>query len=402
MKGLKVADINKAAGLRLHRRGGEAPAKAGQQQPAALSKPGAAAAASKNKNKENAASAKPGNNNKAVRLPAVKAKPAVVDVPPAAAAVPATGNAADRCTESLKKKYSEVGDVDNESEDSRDCLLVSAYVKDIFTYLQQLEISAAAVRPDFLQSPSRLQITPRMRTILCDWLVQVHQRYTLLPESLYLTYHIIDAFMSSDAGASVKKSEFQLIGVSAMLLASKYEEIYPPNVADFVYITDQAFTAAEIRATEQRLLKQLNFFLGYPLPIHFLRRYSKVAAATPAVHEAAKYLAELARADYSAAHLPPSGLAAGAFCLARELLPSREGACGGSGWTDALEVFSGYSRQQLEPLVRQIAGLAVRAGDNAKYTAIRKKYSSSSGSMVSTWPELDGTGEALRSAAGLS
>ncbi|PAA64880.1 hypothetical protein BOX15_Mlig003039g1 [Macrostomum lignano] len=402
MKGLKVADINKAAGLRLHRRGGEAPAKASQQQPAALSKPGAAATASKNKNKENAASAKPGNNSKAVRLPAVKAKPAVVDVPPAAAAVPATGNAADRCTESLKKKYSEVGDVDNESEDCRDCLLVSAYVKDIFTYLQQLEISAAAVRPDFLQSPSRLQITPRMRTILCDWLVQVHQRFTLLPESLYLTYHIIDAFMSSDAGASVKKSEFQLIGVSAMLLASKYEEIYPPNVADFVYITDQAFTAAEIRATEQRLLKQLNFFLGYPLPIHFLRRYSKVAAATPAVHEAAKYLAELARADYSAAHLPPSGLAAGAFCLARELLPSREGACGGSGWTDALEVFSGYSRQQLEPLVRQIAGLAVRAGDNAKYTAIRKKYSSSSGSMVSTWPELDGTGEALRSAAGLS
>lgn len=66
-----------------------------------------------------------------------------------------------------------------------------------------------------------------------------------------------------------------MVGVTALLLASKYEEMYTPEVADFVYITDNAYTAAQIREMEMLMLRELNFDLGRPLPLHFLRRASK-------------------------------------------------------------------------------------------------------------------------------
>lgn len=65
------------------------------------------------------------------------------------------------------------------------------------------------------------------------------------------------------------------MGVTALLLASKYEEIFSPDVADFVYITDNAYTSGEVREMEIMILRELNFDLGRPLPIHFLRRASK-------------------------------------------------------------------------------------------------------------------------------
>ena len=71
------------------------------------------------------------------------------------------------------------------------------------------------------------------------------------------------------------KNKLQLVGVTAMWIAAKYEEMYAPEVADFVYITDSAYSKAEIRAMECHMLKTLDFQLGRPLSIHFLRRNSK-------------------------------------------------------------------------------------------------------------------------------
>lgn len=62
-----------------------------------------------------------------------------------------------------------------------------------------------------------------------------------------------------------------------MLVACKYEEMYAPEVGDFSYITDNAFTKSQILEMEQVVLRSLNFQLGRPLPLHFLRRASKVA-----------------------------------------------------------------------------------------------------------------------------
>jgi len=99
-------------------------------------------------------------------------------------------------------------------------------------------------------------INERMRSILIDWLVEVHLKFKLVPESLYLTVNLIDRYLERQ---QVNRSKLQLIGVTAMLIACKYEEIYPPIVKDFVYITDNAYTKEEILTMERSILQTLDF-----------------------------------------------------------------------------------------------------------------------------------------------
>lgn len=81
-------------------------------------------------------------------------------------------------------------------------------------------------------------INEKMRSILIDWLVEVHLKFKLLPETLFLTVNIIDRYLAKE---QVVRSKLQLVGVTSMLIASKYEEIYAPEVRDFEYITDKAY-----------------------------------------------------------------------------------------------------------------------------------------------------------------
>ena len=83
------------------------------------------------------------------------------------------------------------------------------------------------------------EINEKMRAVLISWLVEVHIKFKLLPETLFLTVNIIDRYTEK---RQVSRTNYQLLGVAAMLIASKYEEIYAPEVNDFVYMTDKAYT----------------------------------------------------------------------------------------------------------------------------------------------------------------
>eukprot|EP00091_Calanus_sinicus_P020568 TRINITY_DN568_c0_g1_i5.p1 TRINITY_DN568_c0_g1~~TRINITY_DN568_c0_g1_i5.p1 ORF type:complete len:116 (+),score=38.67 TRINITY_DN568_c0_g1_i5:34-348(+) len=80
-----------------------------------------------------------------------------------------------------------------------------------------------------------------MRGVLVDWLVEVQQQFRLLQETLFMTMSIIDRYLCLE-GKTVHRSQLQLVGVSAMFLAAKVEEIFAPEISDFVYITDNAYT----------------------------------------------------------------------------------------------------------------------------------------------------------------
>ena len=86
-----------------------------------------------------------------------------------------------------------------------------------------------------------------MRAILVDWIIEVHLKFKLLPETLFITVSLIDRYLEQ---IQIKRTNLQLVGVTAMLIASKYEEIYAPEVRDFVYITDNAYTKDEILLME--------------------------------------------------------------------------------------------------------------------------------------------------------
>jgi hypothetical protein len=99
-------------------------------------------------------------------------------------------------------------------------------------------------------------INESMRAILVDWLIDVHIKFKLLPETLYLTVNLIDRYLSIK---QVKRTKLQLVGVAALMVATKYEEIYPPTVKDFVYITDNAYKKDDILQMESCILSTLDF-----------------------------------------------------------------------------------------------------------------------------------------------
>lgn len=119
---------------------------------------------------------------------------------------------------------------------------------------------------------SQPEINERMRAILVDWLTEVHNKFELMPETLYLTVNIVDRYLATK---TVPRKELQLVGISAMLVASKYEEIWAPEVNDFVCISDKAYTHQQVLVMEKRILSGLEWNLTVPTPYVFLVRFIK-------------------------------------------------------------------------------------------------------------------------------
>ncbi|XP_028293490.1 G2/mitotic-specific cyclin-B2 isoform X2 [Gouania willdenowi] len=315
----------------------------------------------------------------AVRAAAPVARPVppvVVDTapPPVVTEEPADVSMKDG-EEMLCQAFSEVllavEDVDEQDDDQPQ--LCSQYVKDIYQYLHELE---QAVRADYMRG---YNITQQMRALLVDWLVQVHSRFQLLQETLYLTVAILDRFLQVQ---EVSRRKLQLVGVTAMLLACKYEEMFAPEVKDFAYITDNAYSTAQILVMEQLMFRGLKFQLGRPLPLHFLRRASKVANSDVERHTLAKYLMELTLLDYDMVHYRPSEVAAAALCLSQQLLD-------GLSWSPTQQHYSTYSEAHLKPLMQHIAKNVMMMNEGrTKFQAVKSKYSSSKLMKISLLPQL--------------
>lgn len=133
-----------------------------------------------------------------------------------------------------------------------------------------------------------------MRAILVDWLIEVHYKFKLLPETLFITVRIIDRYLEKQL---VLKSKLQLVGVTALLIASKYEEIYPPEVKDFVFITDNTYTKEDVLQMEYNILSTLQFDITFPTPHRFLERFMRVLGDDSQVASYAQFLMELSLID---------------------------------------------------------------------------------------------------------
>lgn len=126
--------------------------------------------------------------------------------------------------------------------------------------------------PRYLETMQR-DVNPKMRAILIDWLVEVAEEYKLCADTLYQCVNYIDRFLSLQV---TQRSQLQLVGVTCMWVAAKYEEIYPPNVADFCYITDNTYSRQQLVYMEEVVLKQLGYELTVPTSKTFLRRLLQV------------------------------------------------------------------------------------------------------------------------------
>ncbi|XP_073103936.1 cyclin-A3-1-like [Elaeis guineensis] len=258
-------------------------------------------------------------------------------------------------------------EVHSEAEDPQMCAF---YAPDIYQYLRSMEVESKR-RPlvNFIETVQK-DVTANMRGILVDWLVEVAEEYKLFSDTLYLTVSYIDRFLSYNA---LSRQKLQLLGVSCMLIASKYEEISPPHVEDFCYITDNTYTKQEVVKMESDILKFLNFEMGNPTIKTFLSIFTKAGQGDGnypnlQLEFLSNYLAELSLVDYSCVRFLPSVIAASAVFLARFTINPKV-----HPWSLPLQQQTGYKPSELKDCVCAIHDLQL----NRKWsslTAIREKY----------------------------
>ncbi|KAJ8412494.1 hypothetical protein AAFF_G00128300 [Aldrovandia affinis] len=255
----------------------------------------------------------------------------------------------------------------SQSEDdpssAQDVLTVAEYAEDIHQHMRDREVKCRP-KPGYIQKQP--DITNCMRVVLVDWLVEVGEEYKLCAETIYLAVNYMDRFLSY---MSVLRGKLQLVGTAAILLAAKYEEIYPPDVDEFVYITDDTYTRKQLLRMEHLLLKVLSFDMTVPTTHQFLRQFMVMEPVCTKTENLALYVAELSllEVDPFLLHFP-SKIAAAAYCLANYTLNK-------ALWPGSLCAFTGYTLAEIAPCLKDLHKLYLSA-DSRPQQGIREKYKS--------------------------
>lgn len=252
----------------------------------------------------------------------------------------------------------------------------------IYQHLHSLEVEQKRrPLPNYMEKV-QTDITIGMRETLVDWLVEVADEYKLTSDTLFLTVSYIDRFLSSNP---LSRNKLQLLGVSSMLVASKFEEISPPQVEDCCYITDNTYTKEEVVQMEKELLRFLNSDLTNPIPKAFLRILVRTAQGdcTPSCSSfeyLSWFLVELSLLDYSCLRFLPSMVAASAIFVARFTLEPEK-----HPWGLKMQCYSGYKPSELKDCVRAIHDLQLgRRASSSK--AVREKYTQHKFKSVAALP----------------
>jgi len=264
------------------------------------------------------------------------------------------------------------------------------YIEDIAKSLSQNEEKCVDLFPDPHYFPSQSDIRPRMRTRLFTWMTEVHMKYGMRRDViLWAAFQICDRYFSI---VDSHRDELQLIGCTALWIASKYHEIHPPLANDFVKISDNNFSKNDLFTMEARICKVLNYEFTIPNAFQYLDRYTDIALDS--VHEIkiknrvkwlARYGMERFNLHVHALEYCPSFLAAGALFAALKLTSYN--------WTKECELCSGYRIQNFltssgyEPNLFQMYKRAILDFDSDLHRPVVEKYRSSARGSVSTLRE---------------
>ncbi|KAL5370809.1 hypothetical protein DPSP01_014658 [Paraphaeosphaeria sporulosa] len=202
-----------------------------------------------------------------------------------------------------------------EDEDDEDKSL-SEYADEIFENMRSSE-KRMKPDPDYMSS----YIDWSKRSMLIEWLVQVHERFDFSPQTLFLCVNYLDRFLSVKM---IDEERLQLVGATALFLAAKFEGDCL-SLRDIVTLGKEAYSKKDVLQVERDFLRELDCAMNWPGPMSFLNRVSKVDSYDVEICTLAKYFLETTIVDELFVAYVPSFLAAGAYCLA--LLTLTEG-----GW----------------------------------------------------------------------
>jgi len=249
---------------------------------------------------------------------------------------------------------------DFDSECGNDPFQTPQYAQDIFLYFKERESKFIPRR----YMEHQTELTCDMRSVLVDWLVEVQESFELNHETLYSAVRLVDLYLSN---TTVNKENLQLVGTTAMLISSKFEERCPPCVDDFLYICDDAYTRRDLIQMEMSILKAVDFDIGLPLSYSFLRRYARVSKASMETLTLARFILETSLMDYDLLGVKDSLMAASALMLAFQMQNT-------SDWSPTLQYYSSFTKDDLRETTHRLLSMLVKLqAKNLK--TIRNKYS---------------------------
>ena len=206
-------------------------------------------------------------------------------------------------------------------------------------------------------------------------MAEVYVQLKLFSETYFLAVNIVDQVL---AKGPILRKKLHLIGVTALFVASKYEETWAPPLNDFRICCDFIFTEAEILSMESSILNRIDFNLSVPFPLPFLRRYSKAAYSDSVAHTMGKFITEMTCQNYCLLEFVPSQIAAASVLITRQIIGATP------LWNSNLKHYSGYEKDDIVRCANLILQVLQKEYTRNANCAIIKKYSEKKCLCVST------------------
>lgn len=238
---------------------------------------------------------------------------------------------------------------------------VPEFSLNIREFLQKKELFFQA---DPLYIERQSDLTEKMRTILVDWLIDVHLKFKLLPNTLFLTVNLIDRYLSKQ---QISRHQVQLVGIAALMIVAKFEEIYPPLLKDYVSVCDSAYTREQILSMESDILLAVDFNLAQTSSYTFLRHMQLYVQFDEKSMAFGQYVIENALFDMNLLKYSNHVLAAGAVFLLCKVFKKND-------WKKDFEAKIGIS-EKLSKICAKDLFVAMQNHDSSKFAALKRKFS---------------------------
>lgn len=253
-------------------------------------------------------------------------------------------------------------DEDIDAADKANATACAEYVQEIYAY--QCELENRNLPVDYM--PRQSEVNEHMRERIVDWICSLHYRFQFQIDALFHAISLLDRFLSVKV---IAHSRLQLVGLTALVIASKYEDSYTAPLSQFAKVAEHpTCSIANIVQMEREFLLAINFGLSAPTSLTFLKRYAKAAKAETNMGMLSRFMAELTLGDYKlTAKYRPSLIASAAIYHARRLMQL-------PGWTPTLAHYSGYREADFEQCAVDLRDLVKKAAA-AKFVTTYRKYS---------------------------
>lgn len=241
----------------------------------------------------------------------------------------------------------------------------------IFSYIQSKDASVF-VNPYYMND--QLDINAKMRSILVDWLIDVHIKFKLLPQTVFMTVNLIDRFLTHQ---QTTRQHLQLVGITALMIICKYEEIYPPLLKDYVAVCDNAYTREQILEMEGVIIQALTFDVARTSCLAFLDQLQLRARLEPRAFVFAKYILENALFDLNSLRYSNLVLVSGAIFLVNKIFKR-------GNWKVAFEATAGVAEGVAKGCAKDLFA-TMQKMESVNLTALKRKYATAENFEVSKY-----------------